>query len=1407
MTKHGKAIAGYLALTLAILLLAWAGVARSQNTASMPLYQVHGSGTSNPAPIIWRVMDVMMARTKPKIAMSYRSIGSGAGGDEFTNSTSAFGCGDVPLSKTNFASIQAPKQMMHVPFLVGSVSIFHNIPGIGEDLFLPPCTLARIFRGAIDRWNHSEIVGNNSHLPDLARIGNEINIVHRNPGSSSTYALTHYLSRACSSEWNNLTNVASTDIGSSPGQNRRVGVTTDWHDDAPGRWTTGTNSQTMVEKMASNLYSLGYVESGQGLAAGLNEVQILNARNTRLTSTTSDIASEPFIQSQFVLSNLTSANWTDVNPVYSNASEKQWPMVLGTYFYVMANVTNLNETGGLLKMFLTYMLSDDVANLMPEYNFIALPDNIRKNLTALLGSTMTVAATPNWQIESVSTQTYAGQQDFVFSAKRDSYLMSTVSSLALDNKEAKSTLKLGDAYQVHGSGSFVSALMIRHGMQILQSRARVPITMTYRTVGSVEAQAEFADYVNMYQSYNHFKVGDMPLDSFVWSNLTGTPGSPIGAVLQLPFAISALGLFHTKSFGRPSLALNCNLLARLYSGTLKYWNDTDLVNLNQATSSIADQKASADIAVFAMAAPSGATYALTGYLAKSCSDTWKLTSEPSVTVAWPPTIRTSFQGVNITTPELMQAALSGTPNSVGYLPAALGYNAGLKEVQLDVPEAAEASSQPQQQQKTRRLTSQDANLTLVVAQSNEAVFNDVSANLEAVVKSALYGIPGTWPMPMVQYIYMFRNLSGYGYSGPLLRAFVEFLVPGSITGEGSNLAIQSGLTPMPEAVQKIVRDAVADVSLKTLTVNWHTEGEGLADGDAGAALYTFSANRQSYDAYELDQLRSALSQVQLQLSYGLLTVVRVACTPDTFGYIRLLRGDVQDMANSPIRILDEMGSASAIVDVLSRTLGGAKGDSSQQQMVATSTPLVVHPGPLPEAVWTKVSLLAPVLQIPVSIRPVAVIYKGQPGLKLGLCTLAGILSGSITSWNDRQIQDANVALRLPSSNKPIQLLVTDKEGGDVDAVLRYIQKGSEAAGCGQYNKTISLAPSVIVATDIVTRLVKGGNYSGLALVAASYLVLDGTTGAGLQAAALPSSRTGTFVTPLQAPSTLSDSSCSSSGCPDLVTSAYTNAVDAAAGSLTSVPYDASGSWSSVSLIPMSQADIYPLVRFDYLIVPADVSNFGNAGAAIRGIIRYAIHSAMASRIQEALAPYFSPLGPSARRSLSEAAATQLTVARGAGSWEIVSSSTDIVSDPSSTLVLSRAPSVADVALTSSVVTTSSVAEESSALSLEVVQEEAVKAAKQAAAENQVNVDKLNRTYGIAVAALVLGLILSVLSLLLALYAVALVRGSGSSSQYKYDKQMFHVPISGGGGRGDQIELPVQVPYAGTSNEDRVLMEP
>ncbi|PNW72590.1 hypothetical protein CHLRE_15g635067v5 [Chlamydomonas reinhardtii] len=432
----------------------WAAPALAQNEATQPLYQLHGSGTSNPAPIIWRVMDLMMARTKPRVAMSYRSVGSGSGAADFLAGANAFGCGDVPLpNSTYFDLVGRGQTVMHVPYLIGSVSVFHNVPGVGDGLVLPPCTLARIMRGDITVWNHPDILANNTHLPDLATVTAPIRVVHRNPGSSSTYAITHYFNKACPSQWSAVAGSPATktaDVGSS----RTVGVTTEWPADAAGRWQTVLNSQEMVEQIAGVPFSLGYVESGQGLNAGLSEVALQNANGTSLVSSDSDVAPPSFIAEQFPINNLTSADWVQVNPVYASPSNpRQWPLVLGTYFYVRANATFLGDAGGLLQLFLNFMLGPDVTALMPSYFFVPFSTNDRATIASGVTSALTLdpASTVNWRYEGATNNTF-GQQNFVFSARRDSYLTTTVSSLALDVADAKKTLMMGDAYQDDNPG-------------------------------------------------------------------------------------------------------------------------------------------------------------------------------------------------------------------------------------------------------------------------------------------------------------------------------------------------------------------------------------------------------------------------------------------------------------------------------------------------------------------------------------------------------------------------------------------------------------------------------------------------------------------------------------------------------------------------------------------------------------------------------------------------------------------------------------------------------------------------------------------------------------------------------------------------------------------------------------------
>jgi ABC-type phosphate transport system substrate-binding protein len=161
----------------------------------------------------------------------------------------------------------------------------------------------------------------------------------------------------------------------------------------------------------------------------------------------------------------------------------------------------------------------------------------------------------------------------------------------------------------------------------------------------------------------------------------------------------------------------------------------------------------------------------------------------------------------------MLAAITATPNSVGYLPARVGQTGGLAEALLDMGNGQSS-------------TSQGSNLTSALVSVQAAVpglFSSATADVDAQLSGMqLYGQPGAWPMPIIEYLFVYRNLTGYGLSGPLLRAFTEFM----FSAEGSAMATAAGMSPMPSSVRQIMLQEVALSVLKSLTVVWSLEEAG-----------------------------------------------------------------------------------------------------------------------------------------------------------------------------------------------------------------------------------------------------------------------------------------------------------------------------------------------------------------------------------------------------------------------------------------------------------------------------------------------------------------------------------------------------------------------------------------------------
>ena len=169
--------------------LAFAAQSVQFSDPNLKYYQLAGSGTTNPSKLIWLAMDKLEEMAGSTLGMTYRSVGSGTGASDWASANAGdFASTDYGLA----ADSSAP--FMQLPFQIGAVSLFHNVPGVGTGVMkLSACTVAKIFTGAITNWNHADIAADSG----LTLPSQTIKVIARSNGSSSTYGLKGYMYAGC----------------------------------------------------------------------------------------------------------------------------------------------------------------------------------------------------------------------------------------------------------------------------------------------------------------------------------------------------------------------------------------------------------------------------------------------------------------------------------------------------------------------------------------------------------------------------------------------------------------------------------------------------------------------------------------------------------------------------------------------------------------------------------------------------------------------------------------------------------------------------------------------------------------------------------------------------------------------------------------------------------------------------------------------------------------------------------------------------------------------------------------------------------------------------------------------------------------------------------------------------------
>jgi phosphate transport system substrate-binding protein len=311
---------------------------------------INGAGATFPAP----VYQEWAARFKEDqgTTVNYQGIGSGGGIAQFSAGTVDFGATDSAMKDDEITTAQKKgSDPVHVPTVLGAVTVSYNVDGVEQGLKLDGKTVADIFLGKVKKWNDPEIAGQNSgaSLPST-----NITVCHRSDESGTTANFTSFLTDY-SSTWK-----------SGPGTDKSV------------KWPTGTGAKGndgVAGCVKQTKGAVGYVEQAYALQNKFTTAAIKNKSGQYV---------EPSLQA-------TSASAEGVTPpedlrfsTINAESPQAYPISAITFLLVWQDGCKAGQNATqakLVKNWLTYALGAG-QQVAPQLEYAPLPDNIKTKAQA-----------------------------------------------------------------------------------------------------------------------------------------------------------------------------------------------------------------------------------------------------------------------------------------------------------------------------------------------------------------------------------------------------------------------------------------------------------------------------------------------------------------------------------------------------------------------------------------------------------------------------------------------------------------------------------------------------------------------------------------------------------------------------------------------------------------------------------------------------------------------------------------------------------------------------------------------------------------------------------------------------------------------------------------------------------------
>jgi phosphate transport system substrate-binding protein len=214
------------------------------STLALPVYQTWGTHVSG-------------------VTVNYQGVGSGAGIAQFTAKTVNFGATDPPMKNAEVAAATAAggTAVVHVPTLLGAITVAYNLSGVPSGLKLDGATIANIYLGKIKTWNDPAITSLN---PGVKLPSTAITVIHRSDSSGTTAGFTGFLAKE-SSTW-----------ASQVGSGKDV------------KWPTGTGAAKnsgVAGAIKQTPGAVGYVEQAYALQNNFTVADVKNAAGNYVAPT------------------------------------------------------------------------------------------------------------------------------------------------------------------------------------------------------------------------------------------------------------------------------------------------------------------------------------------------------------------------------------------------------------------------------------------------------------------------------------------------------------------------------------------------------------------------------------------------------------------------------------------------------------------------------------------------------------------------------------------------------------------------------------------------------------------------------------------------------------------------------------------------------------------------------------------------------------------------------------------------------------------------------------------------------------------------------------------------------------------------------------------------------------------